>query len=55
MTVAELCNKLQNIAHSGDAQKEIKNVDDILVREDGVYIISKQNEIDIEDPPGLWQ
>jgi hypothetical protein len=46
---------LQNIAHSGDAQKEIKNVEDILVREDGVYIISKQNEIDIEDPPGLWQ
>lgn len=29
MTVADMCNKLQNIAHSGGAQKEIKNVSDI--------------------------
>ena len=55
MTVAELCDKLQSIAHSGDAQKEVKNVDDILIREDGIYVISKPNEMDIENPPGLWQ
>lgn len=54
MTVAELCDKLQSIAHSGDAQKEVKNVDDVLVRKDGIYIILK-NETDIENPPGLWQ
>lgn len=52
MTVAELCDKLQSIAHSGDAQKEVKNVDDVLVKEDGVYVILKQNESDIENPPG---
>ena len=54
MTVAELCNELQNIAHSGDAQKEVKNVAGIDVKKDGVYIITK-NEVDIENPPGLWQ
>lgn len=55
MTVAELCDKLQNIAHSGDAQKEVKNVADIFIKEDGIYIIPKQDEMDIENPPGLWQ
>ena len=55
MTVAELRDKLQSIAHSGDAQKEVKNVDDVLVKEDGIYVILKQNESDIENPPGLWQ
>ena len=55
MTVAELCDKLQSIAHSGGAQKEVKNVDDVLVKEDGIYVILKQNESDIENPPGLRQ
>lgn len=55
MTVAELRDKLQSIAHSGGAQKEVKNVDDVLVKEDGIYVILKQNELDIENPPGLWQ
>ena len=41
MTVAELCDKLQNIAHFGDAQKEVKNVAGVDVKKDGVYIISK--------------
>lgn len=56
MTVAELCGKLQDIAHSGDAQKEIKNVADIQVTQDGVYFLFKPSEEDIvENPPGLWQ
>lgn len=54
MTVAELCDKLQSIAHSGDAQKEIKNVVGVDVKKDDVYIITK-SEVDIENPPGLWQ
>ena len=59
MTVAELCDKLQDIACSGDAQKELKNVADIQVTQDGVYFLFKSSEEDIEDiaenPPGLWQ
>jgi hypothetical protein len=56
MTVAELCGKLQDVAHSGDAQKEIKNVVDIQVTQDGVYFLLKSLEEDIaENPPGLWQ
>jgi hypothetical protein len=54
MTVAELCDKLQNIAHAGNALKEVKNIEDIVLEEDGVYIIPKK-EMDIENPPGLWQ
>ena len=49
MTVAELCNELQNVAHSGDAQKEVKNVAGIDVKKDGVYIITK-NEV-----PGKYE
>lgn len=53
MTVADLCDKLQSIAHSGDAQKEMKNINDVLVREDGVYIIVDQNEVDEGVPLGV--
>ncbi len=53
MTVADLCDKLQSIAHSGDAQKEMKNINDILVREDGVYIIVDQNKVDERVPSGV--
>ena len=56
MTVAQLSDRLQDIAHSGSAQKEVKNVVDILVQPDGVYIVCGSNIEDIaENPPGVYQ
>lgn len=58
MTVAELCNKLQDIAHQGYATMEVKDVDRVLLTSEGVYLINRQPELmeDIaENPKGLWQ
>ena len=57
MTVAELSDKLQVIAHNGQAQLEVKNVDYISVTEDGVFLLRNVDD-DFDDgecPPGCYQ
>ena len=63
MTVAQLCNILQDWAHQGHAESCIE-VDERLVV-DRVELLpsgslniktkKKEEDVEMENPPGLWQ
>lgn len=54
MTVTELINKLQDIAHQGQALLEVKDIDKVIVTSEGVRLVKNiLTEADIEDLAGL--
>jgi len=60
LTISELCNQLQDIAHEGEAQSYVlvngKEIEKVRFGEDGyAHIITKSSTEDLEEPPGLWQ
>lgn len=54
MTVTDLINKLQDIAHQGQALLEVKDIDKVIVTSEGVRLVKNiLTETDIEDLAGL--